>query len=108
MTTFFMFGNYSPEAVKRIDPRRTKKTEEIIKGYGGTLQWVYSLLGEYDLLLMVELPGVPEAVQASLAITAETGISIRSAPALPVAIFDDLATSTLRSLRVKETPPQHD
>lgn len=97
MNTFFLFGNYSADSIKKIDQKRTKKAEEIIKGYGGNLKWVYALMGEYDLLFMVELPGVPEALQVSLAIHAATGIAIHSAPAVPVALFDDLAVSALQS-----------
>ncbi len=96
MTTFFFFGNYSQDSIKKIDPKRTKKTEDIIKGYGGNLKWVYGLVGEYDLLFMVELPGIPEAIQVSLAITAATGVSIKTAPAVPVALFDDLAVKALK------------
>ena len=97
MTTFFLFGNYSSDSIKKIDQKRTKKAEKIIQGFGGTLKWVYALVGQDDLLFMVELPGVPEAVQVSLAISVETGISIRSAPAVPVALFDDLAVAALRT-----------
>lgn len=96
MTTFFFFGNYSHDSIKKIDPKRTKKTEEIIKGYGGTLKWVYALVGEYDLLFMVELPGIPEAIQASLAIAAATGVSVQTSPAVPVALFDELAVNALK------------
>lgn len=95
MTTFFLFGNYTAESIKKIDKKRTKKVEKIIEGYGGSLKWVYALIGDDDLLFMAELPGIPEAVQASLAINAETGISVRSAPAIPVALFDDLAGTVL-------------
>jgi uncharacterized protein with GYD domain len=96
MTTFFLFGRYTSDSIRKIDPKRTKKAEEIITGYGGTLKWVYALLGEYDLLFMVELPGIAEAVQASLSISAATGIAVQSAPAIPVALFDDLAVSVLK------------
>jgi len=97
MTTFFFFGNYSQDSIKKIDPKRTKKAEEIIQGYGGTLKWVYALVGEYDLLFMVELPGIHEAIQASLAITAATGVSMQTVPAVPVALFDDLAVQALKA-----------
>ncbi len=96
MTTFFLFGRYTSESIKKIDAKRTKKAEEIISGYGGTLKWVYAILGDDDLLFMVELPGIGEAVQASLAISKATGIAIRSAPAVPVALFDNLAQEIMQ------------
>ncbi len=96
MTTFFLFGDYNAESLRQIDEKRTRKSEEIVQGYGGTLKCVYALMGEHDLVFLVELPGVQEALQCSLAITAATGISITSAPAVPVALFDELAKSALR------------
>lgn len=93
MTTFFLFGDYTQEAATGINARRTKKAEEIITGYGGKLHSVYALLGEHDLIMVAELPGMPEAVQVSIALLKATGISFSTAPAIPVADFDQLMTS---------------
>lgn len=93
MTTFFLFGTYTQEAVDGIDADRTKKAEEIITGYGGKLRSVYALLGELDIVMIAELPGVPEAVQVSIALSRDTGIAFSSYPALPVADFDRLASA---------------
>lgn len=96
MTMFFLFGTYTQEAVDGIDANRTKRAEQIIQGFGGRLHWVYALLGEYDIVMLVELPGVPEAMQASIALSKETGIAFSSYPAVPVAEFDQLAIDALR------------
>ncbi len=80
-----------------IDAKRTKQAEEIIGGFGGTLKSVYALLGPTDLVFIVELPGIPEAMQASIAIGKATGIKFSTAPAVPVAEFDELAEEALRS-----------
>lgn len=93
MTTFFLFGDYTQEAATGINARRTKKAEEIINGFGGKLHSVYALLGEHDLIMVAELPGMPEAVQVSIALLKATGISFSTAPAIPVADFDKLMTS---------------
>ena len=95
MTSFFLFGTYTQEAMDGIDANRTKKAEEIIKGYGGKLHSVYALLGEYDIVMIADLPGVPEAVQVSIALTRDTGIAFSSSPALPVADFDRLASAVV-------------
>ena len=92
MTTFFLFGRYSPDAVDGINADRTKRAEQIINGFGGKLHSVYALLGEYDIVMIVELPGVPEALQVSLALARETGIAFSSNPAIPVVDFDRLAS----------------
>ncbi len=88
MTTYFMFGRYSKEAVKGIASKRTAKAEKLIAGFGGKLRSVYALLGEYDLVIIAELPGTQEAFHASIEITRETGISFTTSPAIAVADFD--------------------
>ncbi|MFP4376883.1 MAG: GYD domain-containing protein [Spirochaetales bacterium] len=91
MTTFFLFGTYTKDAIDGIDAKRTRLAEEIITGFGGRLHSVYALLGQYDIVMIAELPDMPEAVQASIALYKRTGITFTSAPALPVADFDRLA-----------------
>jgi uncharacterized protein with GYD domain len=91
MTTFFLFGSYTQDAMDGIDAGRTKKAEKVINGYGGKLHSVYALLGEYDIVMIVDLPGVPEALQVSIALTRDTGIAFSSCPAVAVADFDRLA-----------------
>jgi uncharacterized protein with GYD domain len=90
MATYFMFGSYSEEAVKRISARRTEKASELIAKYGGTLKSGYALLGEDDLVLIVDLPGVEQAMQVSVALTKLTGISFTTVPAVPVDTFDKI------------------
>ena len=80
MTTFFMFGNYSRDAVKGIAAKRTAKAEELIKGFGGKLRSVHALLGEYDLVLIAELPGVQEAMHVSVEIS-------KDSPPLSLCVF---------------------
>ena len=92
MVTFFLFGSYTQDALEGINAERTKRAEQIIAGYGGKLRFVYALLGEYDIVMAADLPGVPEVVQVSIALTRETGIAFSSMPALPVADFDQLAS----------------
>ena len=96
MNTFFLFGKYTQEALDGITASRTKRAEEVIAGYGGRLRSVYALLGEHDIVMIVELPGIPEALQVSLALAKETGIAFDSHPAVPVADFDRLAADALK------------
>ena len=96
MTSFFLFGSYTQDALDGIDADRTKKAEEVISGYGGKLHSVYALLGEYDIVMIVDLPGVPEALQVSIALTRDTGIAFSSCPAIPVVDFDRLASEVVQ------------
>jgi len=92
MTTFFMFGNYTPDAVKQISINRTEKAIDTIKELGGEVNGLYALLGEYDLLFCVNLPNVEAATKASISLAKLTGISFRTCPAMKVEVFDRLVT----------------
>jgi uncharacterized protein with GYD domain len=92
MTTFFMFGTYTADAVKEISINRTEKAIDTIKELGGEVNGLYALLGEYDLLLCVNLPNVEAATKASISLAQLTGISFRTCPAMKVEVFDRLVT----------------
>ncbi len=91
MANFILFGKYSSEALKGISAARTEQAKKIVESCGGKLEGVYALLGDVDLLLLVTLPGVQEAVRLSLALSKATGISFKTAPAITVEEFDKLA-----------------
>lgn len=90
MATFFMFGTYSVEALDDISPGRTVKAVELLKGLGGEVKDMYTLLGETDLILIVELPSAEAAMKASVALGAETGIGFSTAQAISIEAFDRL------------------
>ena len=90
MATFFMLGKYSAEAVKQISAERTSKAASLIEKFGGRVNSMYALLGEYDLVLIVDFPGMQEAMKASLALTQLTGISFSTSAAITVESFDEM------------------
>jgi uncharacterized protein with GYD domain len=90
MGTFFMFGKYSQESVKEISAKRTDKTKELIEKMGGKLVSAYALLGDVDLVIIVELPGNEDAVKLSVALSKMLGIGFTTAPAVTVDTFDRL------------------
>jgi uncharacterized protein with GYD domain len=92
--TFFMFGKYTGEAMEGISARRTAIAREQIKKLGGSIKSMYALLGQYDLVLIVELPTMTDAMRAAVALGRETGISFCTAPAVSVSEFDKLITGT--------------
>ncbi|MEE8441861.1 MAG: GYD domain-containing protein [Spirochaetia bacterium] len=97
MTSFFLFGSYTRDALDGIDADRTKRAEEVISGYGGKLHSVYALLGVHDIVMIADLPGVPEALQVSITLTRDTGITFSSCPAIPVLDFDRLAGEVVQN-----------
>lgn len=90
MTTFIMFGKYSPEAMKGMSKARTAEANALLRKHGGEPKAAYALLGKTDLLLIVDFPGAAEAVKASLALTRLTGIGFATSPALTIEEFDKL------------------
>jgi uncharacterized protein with GYD domain len=90
MQTFIMIGKYSSNALKNASATRTRKAEHLIGRYHGKVKSMYAVLGEQDLILIVDLPGVEEAVKVSTGLMELTGIAFNTIPAIPVAQFDKL------------------
>ena len=91
MATFFMFGRYSSQAAEQISAERTEKVRKLIEELGGRVKDIYVLLGEYDVVIIAELPRMAEAMQASIALKRLTDISFFTAAAMPIDEFDELA-----------------
>jgi len=90
MATYFMFGRYSPDAMKEISAERTDKAVALVKKYGGEVKSGYALLGEHDLVLIVDLPDTEQAMKTSIALTKLLGISFSTSPAATMEDFDKM------------------
>ena len=90
MATFFMFGKYSTEAIGKICVERTRKAHQIVERFGGKIKGIYALMGEYDLVIIAEMPNMAEAMKASVTLKRQTDISFFTAAAMPVEEFDQL------------------
>lgn len=90
MGTFFMFGRYTSDSAEGISAERTTKVRQAIEGLGGQVKGIYALLGEYDVVIIADLPRMAEAMQASIALKKLTGISFFTAAAMPIDEFDRL------------------
>ncbi len=88
MSTFIMLGKYSQKGLEGASAARTKKIENLIARYQGTIKDMYVLLGANDVVLIVDLPGVEEALKVSASVTKLTGISFNTSPAVSVNDFD--------------------
>jgi len=91
MTTYILFGKMSVNAVKDISSVRTMKATAIVEKYGGKIQAAYALLGGADVLVIIDFPGMNEAMKASLELTKLLGIAFTTSPAMPMMEFDKLA-----------------
>ena len=90
MATYLMFGKYSIDALGKISAERTKNATAIIGDCGGEVKAGYALLGEKDLVLIVEFPGTAEVMKATIALSKLLGISFATSPAVSVEEFDKL------------------
>lgn len=90
MATYFMFGRYSLDSLKEISPERTNKAAALIEKHGGKVKSGYALLGEKDLVLIVDLPDTEHAMKTSVALAKLLGISFTTAPAVTVEDFDKI------------------
>jgi len=90
MATYLLFGKYSLEAIGKISAARTKSAAAVIADCGGQLKGGYAMVGEKDLLLIVELPSIEASMQASVGLSKLLGIGFTTAPAVTIEEFDKL------------------
>ena len=90
MATYLMFGKYSQDSVKQISASRTDQAIALIRKNGGELKSGYALLGETDLVLVVELPDNQQAIKTSVGLSKLLGISFMTAPAVSFEDFDKI------------------
>jgi uncharacterized protein with GYD domain len=90
MSTYLMFGKYSMDAVKSISPKRTERAVALIKQNGGELVSGYALLGDTDLLLIVNFADLHSAMKTSVALSKLLAVSFSTVPAVSMADFDKL------------------
>jgi uncharacterized protein with GYD domain len=90
MATFLMFGKYSADSIKDISAERTTKANKLIADNGGSVKSGYALLGETDLVLVVDFPSVADAMKTSVGLSRLLGIGFSTAPAVSMEEFDQL------------------
>ena len=93
MSTFLMLGKYSPNGLRKISADRTAKSINLIKKLGGKIHSMHALLGDHDLVFIVDFPGNIQALEASLALFKLTEISFTTYPALEVKQFDKITSA---------------
>jgi uncharacterized protein with GYD domain len=90
MATYLLFGKYSQDALSKISAKRTAGAAALMKKHGGELKTGYILLGDVDVVLVADLPDTATAMKVSIALSRQTGIGFRTAPAVSLDAFDRL------------------
>jgi uncharacterized protein with GYD domain len=85
-----MFGKYTTESIGKISAARTDSASAIIGDCGGVLKSAYALLGETDIIAVVEFPSIEMALKASVELGRQLGITFTTAPAVGMDVFDKL------------------
>jgi uncharacterized protein with GYD domain len=87
-----MFGTYTTESIDKISSARTQSAGAIISDCGGVLKTAYALLGDTDIVALVEFPSIEMALKASVELGRHLGITFKTAPAVSMDEFDKLIT----------------
>jgi len=90
MSTFIFCGKYSSEALKGMSSTRTSEALKLIKKFDGEVQSMYAMVGQKDLVFIINFPHTNEALKASVALFKLTGISFETSELIPVDKFDKL------------------
>jgi uncharacterized protein with GYD domain len=90
MSTYLLFGKYSHDSIKKISAKRTNDAAALIKANGGELKAGYAMLGEHDLLLIVDFPATEQALKTAVALAKMLEISFSTSPAVDMEVFDKL------------------
>jgi uncharacterized protein with GYD domain len=90
MATFVMLGQYTSDSIKQISSERTDQALDFVRRQGGKVIDGYALLGEKDLLLIVEAKNVEQVMKISVGLTNLLGISFTTSPAISFDEFDRL------------------
>ncbi len=90
MASYLLFGKYTLEGIRGISPDRTAKATALIKANGGTVKAGYMLIGEVDLVLILDLPNNEASMKVSMGLSKLLGMGFVTAPAITVEEFDKL------------------
>jgi uncharacterized protein with GYD domain len=90
MATYVLLGQYSTESAKQISAERTDKAEDLVKKFGGKVKGGFALLGENDILIILEARNVESAMQISVGLNKLLDIAFTTSPAVGFDEFDKL------------------
>jgi uncharacterized protein with GYD domain len=86
MAKFFISVTYSAEGAKGLrkdgGTKRRHVVKKAIESLGGTLESFYYCLGDFDAILIVELPDSVAAAAMSLAVTSTGAVHLSTYPLL--------------------------
>lgn len=98
MNSYLMLGKYTISGISRVSAARTHVVEEIVNKFGGELQTLYALMGDWDLALIVDFPDNESAMKSAVALRKYTDIIFSTYPAVSIDEFDKSVTDMFKGL----------
>ncbi|MFE7892640.1 GYD domain-containing protein [Streptomyces sp. NPDC057412] len=95
MPKFLIQATYTAEGTQGLLAEgasgRRAAVEQAVSGLGGTVEAMYFAFGEYDIVLIVDLPDAAAMAAASLAVKASGALHTRATPLLALDEVDEAA-----------------
>ena len=93
MQTYVTLWKYTKDGLvdMKNTPNRYEAVKKIISDAGGTLLSIYGLIGEYDVVTIIEMPDEKVAAATILKICAKGRITSQTMTALPIDDFLKIA-----------------
>ncbi len=91
MPLYVTLGKYTQEGIKGISPEQLQQIVSKVEANGGKRVAAYALMGEWDVLALVEYPDEQSAMRALAAIGKLDITTTRTMTALPLEEFVNLA-----------------
>jgi len=85
MPTFISLVEYTAEGVQHMDesPDRLDDAREVVESMGGELLEFYLTMGQYDAVVVMELPDAKTATQAGITIAGAGAVRTETLRAFP-------------------------
>jgi uncharacterized protein with GYD domain len=88
MAKFLVQATYSAEGLKGLQQQKASGREDAVRraveALGGKLEHMYFSLGDYDVLLIVDLPDIVAGTALAVAASASGSVRTRTTPLLSV------------------------
>ena len=107
MALYMFQGAYTPEALAKLIKKpqdRIGVIAKVIKKFDGELHGGWFCFGEYDIVLVLELPD--NVTAAAFAVAAEAGGALRSGRTTPLLSARDMRRMLRKAKSSSYRPPQ--
>jgi uncharacterized protein with GYD domain len=97
MQTYVILMNFTTKGAETLaeSAKRYERFEEGIRSLGGKVLSAYALLGDYDVLIVVELPDVKAAMKTVIRAALRGTAASKTLTAIPLKEFYGLVTETV-------------